>query len=765
MADGPYRYQQPGAGPYFYHSHPSNQHHPRHLARSGSPTNNSRAPYANETPSPSRSPVSQASHNPYGMFGQNHQQSQHMMMNGGSGHQRYMQASMANKFQQPNTQQQQHHGQPQQHHHHPHQQQNHVGAHQTLGHQHTFSSGTMSNVTPHFTPSHLHRGTPSNNQTVLGEAVSEHWQQQLQLANEARAAASTPHHHCRKEGVSRVSKGPVEISPEHSPRAGDEEERNRATTTGEIRRQDWDAMDLSGQGLRALSPSLFCHYMFLGKLFIDNNRLTSLHPSLGQLRSLTHLDASNNQLMEIPEEIGMLVNLTSLLLFHNKITNLPNEIGYLFKLEMLGIEGNPLDEELMEEIIRRGSKALVTHLRENTPAGPPPNERDWHILDDTDAPERLSVLTYNILCERYATPKLYGYTPSEILAWDYRKNLILNEIREHDADIVCLQEVDQEGYHEFFRRELAYQDYRGVFSPKTRAKTMADREAKFVDGCATFFKSSKYICLDKHVIDFANMAINRPDMKGEHDTFNRVMPRDQIAVVTFFENRVTGSRLIVVNVHIHWDPAYKDVKLVQVAILMEQVSKLADRWAKHPPCTEKAAFQHADLDEEDGVSASRGLQEVLAPSQEYPSGPQIPLLVCGDFNSSAGSGVYDLMAQGSVSGKHEDLGNYSYGNFTRDGMAHPFTLKSAYSGDELSVTNYTPDFSAVLDYIWYSSNGLQIRGVLGDVDMEYLSKVPGFPNHHFPSDHLPLRAEFSVKSRKEIKAVEAKFGPSKERRS
>ncbi|KAL8726016.1 MAG: hypothetical protein Q9166_006990 [cf. Caloplaca sp. 2 TL-2023] len=764
MADGPYRYQQPGVGPYYYHPHPPNQHHPRHLARSGSPVNTSRGTFTNDTPSPSRSPVSQASHNPYGMFGQGHQQSQHVMMNGGSSHQRYMQAGMANKFQQQNPQQ--HHGQPQQHHHHHHQQQNHVGGHQGMGHQHTFSSGTMSNATPHFTPSHLHSGTPGNGQVGLTEPVSEHWQQQLHLAVEARAASSTPHHHCRKEGVSRVSKGPTENSPEQSPRLSDVEERNRATTNGEIRRQDWDAMDLSGQGLRALSPALFCHYMFLGKLFIDNNRLTSLHPSLGQLRSLTHLDASNNQLMEIPEEIGMLVNLTSLLLFDNNITSLPNEIGYLFKLEMLGVEGNPLDEELKEEIIRRGSKALVTHLRENTPAGPPPNERDWHILDETPTSETLSVLTYNILCERYATPKLYGYTPSDILAWDYRKGLILGEIKEHDADIVCLQEVDQEGYHEFFRRELAYQDYRGVFSPKTRAKTMADREAKFVDGCATFFKSNKYICLDKNVIDFANMAINRPDMKGEHDTFNRVMPRDQIAVVTFFENRATGSRLIVVNVHIHWDPAYKDVKLVQVAILMEQVAKLADRWAKHPPCTDKAAFQHAEFDGEDGVSANRAAQEELAPSQEYASGTQIPLLVCGDFNSSAGSGVYDLMAQGSVSGKHEDLGSYSYGNFTRDGMAHPFTLKSAYSGtDELSVTNYTPDFSDVIDYVWYSTNALQVRGVLGDVDLEYLSKVPGFPNHHFPSDHLPLRVEFSVKSRKEIKAVEAKFGPQKDRRS
>lgn len=165
--------------------------------------------------------------------------------------------------------------------------------------------------------------------------------------------------------MSRVSKGLVEASPEHSPRGGQDEDRNRATTNGGIRRQDWDAMDLSGQGLRALSPSLFCDYMFLGKLFIDNNRLTRLDPSLGQLRSLTHLDVSNNQLRDLPEEIGMLVNLKSLLLFHNNIRSFPNEIGYLHKLEMLGIEGNPVAEDLREEISRRGSKALVTQLREN----------------------------------------------------------------------------------------------------------------------------------------------------------------------------------------------------------------------------------------------------------------------------------------------------------------------------------------------------------------------------------------------------------------
>ena len=162
-----------------------------------------------------------------------------------------------------------------------------------------------------------------------------------------------------------MRKGLVEAATEDPPTEEEDVERNRTTTKGEVRRQDWDAMDLSGQGLRALSPSLFMHYMFLGKLFIDNNKLTRLHSAVGQLRHLSHLDASNNQLMEIPAEIGMLVNLTSLLLFDNNIRLLPFEIGYLYKLETLGIEGNPLEEGLKEEIVQNGTKALVTHLREN----------------------------------------------------------------------------------------------------------------------------------------------------------------------------------------------------------------------------------------------------------------------------------------------------------------------------------------------------------------------------------------------------------------
>ena len=120
------------------------------------------------------------------------------------------------------------------------------------------------------------------------------------------------------------------------------------------------------------------------------------------------------------------------------------------------------------------------------------------------------------------------------------------------------------------------------------------------------------------------------------------------------------------------------------------------------------------------------------------------------------------MTQGALSQTHGDLGDYKYGDFTRNGMSHAFSLKSSYGLiGELSFTDYAPDFKETIDYIWFTSNALQVTGLLGQVDPDYMSRVPGFPNYHFPSDHLLLMAEYCVKERKERKTVEADFGPSR----
>ena len=536
-------------------------------------------------------------------------------------------------------------------------------------------------------------------------------------------------------------------------------ERRRATDEPE-EENVWQAIDFGGQGLKCMAESLF-RYNFLKKIYFNHNKLSWLPPQIGVMRTLTVLDLSFNELVELPPEIGMLTNLKRLLLFDNKLNDLPFELGSLYQLEMLGLEGNPMQQDLMDRMQDYGTQELIRYLREQAEAPEAPLDREMIPIDESDAPEadNFRVLSWNILCDRAATQAAYGYTSARHLSWEHRKGVIMDEIQTRAADIVCLQEVDIENYNEYFRPNLAADDYKGVFWPKSRAQTMAERESRAVDGCAIFYKNSKYILLDKQVIIFSREAINRPDMKGEHDIYNRVMPRDHIAVVCFFENRRTGSRLIVVNLHLAWEPWFADVKIIQVAILMEKLAKLAETYARWPACTDKDVFKYAQEDSPDGLN---GVEVTNAPSMKYDDATQIPMLVCGDFNSTRDSGVYELMSQGSLASSHSELGTQKYGDFTRNGMSHPFSLKSSYNAiNEMPFTNWTPDFREVIDYMWFNTNAIQVTSLLGEIDPDYMRRVPGFPNFHFPSDHVALLAEFAIKGRKERRVVEADFGPSR----
>lgn len=261
--------------------------------------------------------------------------------------------------------------------------------------------------------------------------------------------------------------------------------------------QPWSTLDMGGMHLRNLSADLF-KYSFLTTLYVPHNNLTSLPPALSTLSHLILLDASSNKLSTIPGELGMLTNLRELLLFDNQLSSLPPELGTLHQLDMLGIEGNPLPDNIRSLMEKEGTSGLIAYLRDSCPVPLPPPDREW-ITVETDIfppasensgpePEPFSVLSFNVLCEKYATPQMYGYTPSWALAWDYRKELILQEIVGYGADLLCLQEVEGAQYEEFFLHHLSEQGYSGVYFPKSRARTMSSEEKRHVDGCAIFYK-------------------------------------------------------------------------------------------------------------------------------------------------------------------------------------------------------------------------------------------------------------------------------------
>ena len=86
-----------------------------------------------------------------------------------------------------------------------------------------------------------------------------------------------------------------------------------------------------------------------------------------------------------------------------------------------------------------------------------------------------------------------------------------------------------------------------------------------------------------------------------------------------------------------------------------------------------------------------------------------------------------------------------------------FSLSSFYKGSEPPLSHYEMDkhfpqvfgfdiMKGTLDYIWYSSDTLQVNAVLEPVKEEVIKPLIACPNKYFPSDHLSIKACFGFKS-------------------
>lgn len=112
-----------------------------------------------------------------------------------------------------------------------------------------------------------------------------------------------------------------------------------------------------------------------------------------------------------------------------------------------------------------------------------------HVLHNA-AP--FTVMTYNILAEKYSTRAAYPYCPSWALAWENRKEVILGTLKYYLPFVICLQEVSTHEHFSYFQPELKHIGYEGVHAAKSRAKTMNSQEAPSVDGCAIFFRTDRF---------------------------------------------------------------------------------------------------------------------------------------------------------------------------------------------------------------------------------------------------------------------------------
>ncbi|KAK6626727.1 hypothetical protein RUM43_003458 [Polyplax serrata] len=182
--------------------------------------------------------------------------------------------------------------------------------------------------------------------------------------------------------------------------------------------------------------------------------------------------------------------------------------------------------------------------------------------------------------------------------------------------------------------------------------------------------------------------------------------------------------ILVCTAHIHWDPEFCDVKLIQTMMLSYELKSILEE-------------------------ASHNFRPGHKPDTNC-----VQLLLCGDFNSLPDSGVIEFLSSGRVSADHPDFKELQYKSVLQkisgcekpNEFTHSFKLASAYSEDIMPFTNYTFDFKGIIDYIFYSKQSMTPLGLLGPVNADWLkeNKVVGCPHPHVPSDHFPLLVELEM---------------------
>lgn len=400
-----------------------------------------------------------------------------------------------------------------------------------------------------------------------------------------------------------------------------------------------------------------------------------------------------------------------------------DDVGRMLRLECAPVIETEIDENgnpkaKLGPWMHKDTQAVL-------PSPRPPNPRRLICTGDTntiDGPS-FKVLSYNILAPIYATKTIYPYCPMHALQWNYRRNNLLREITDYNSDIICLQEVQCNHFEEFFQPMLSDKGYDGIFKQKTR--DVRGMEAKKIDGCAIFYKKDRFALMEQYHVEFNEAAKNMIEQQrqsSQHryhtkklDKYLRRLCKGNIALVLVLEEiggadaqgrRRRGQRrkLCVANTHIYWDPEFADVKLWQTWVLCQELSKLV-------------------------------IQRDL------------PLLLCGDFNSEPPSSCYSLLSTQAVndSSIEEVIHEQKKWMFPAPhDMTNQLPLQSAYSPiGEPKYTNYTGHFVGTLDYMWYTKNHLTCLAVL-DVDSEEeVSKETACPNSTYSSDHISLLAEFS----------------------
>jgi len=192
----------------------------------------------------------------------------------------------------------------------------------------------------------------------------------------------------------------------------------------------------------------------------------------------------------------------------------------------------------------------------------------------------MSILTYNVLSDSSAKPKYFPKVDPSVLLWKNRREIILRQIIEEDADVVCLQEIDH--FRDDFLPGLGKQGYEGVWKQRTGGKK---------DGCCIFFKRDKFYMIQEFGVDFNEIAEKLKDKTNAHS-----MITCNVAQILFLQPVDHDKVVCFANCHLWWEPRAALVREYQLQFLLLNIKEAKEKFGYKP--YEIPTFICGDFNEE-----------------------------------------------------------------------------------------------------------------------------------------------------------------------
>nr|XP_006818868.1 PREDICTED: 2',5'-phosphodiesterase 12-like [Saccoglossus kowalevskii] len=351
-----------------------------------------------------------------------------------------------------------------------------------------------------------------------------------------------------------------------------------------------------------------------------------------------------------------------------------SDISHKLKLKCVPSDGTRSGE----------AKEVVSNSEVSAGVGVCPFETRHIYTQNKIGDEGLRVVSYNILADPYTSTEfaqnvLYPYCAPYALDIDYREQLLLKELTGYNGDIVCLQEMGKRVYSTAFLPAFQLLGMEGRYTGKA---------GDIREGEALFYRKDKFRMIAEYDVKLNDVVQNDPRHRKLFDKISenkalvdKVLTRSAIVQVTILETlSEPKKKLCVANTHLYFHP--------------------------------RAA--HIRLNGQD----------------------DLPIMLCGDFNSDAKHGVHKYVTTKSIPANYADWFSAGKDEYCADiTLNHDLEFKSACG--LLEYTNYVAGFKAAIDHIFVDGN-FDVSQVIPMPTEEELSLHTALPSVVFPSDHIAL---------------------------